>query len=103
MLPHQRETVARSMKLRIHIIGLFLLVVRVINIESHPRHDRNDDTRLSNNNKLLTDFSDDVVSSLFPSFLLSSSLINIINLREEHCTCRNNLLNASGASIINFR
>lgn len=62
MLAHQRETVARAMKLRIHIIGLFLLIVRVINIESHPRHDRTDDTSLSNNNKLLTDYSDDVVS-----------------------------------------
>lgn len=63
MLPHQRETVLSTMKLRIHIIGLLLLIARVINIESHPRHDRTDDTRLSNNNKLLTDFSDDVVSS----------------------------------------
>lgn len=64
------------MEPRIHIIGFFLLIARVINIESHPRHERTD-SRLVNNNKLLTDFSDDVVSCSRKLVLIS-----IINLRN---------------------
>lgn len=44
------------------IFGFFLLVVRVINVEPHPRHER---ARPDSNNKLLTDFSDDVVRIVF--------------------------------------
>ena len=50
-------------------IGLFLILIRIINIASHPRH--HEQHQQHNNHRLpdLSDFSDDVVSvccSLMP-------------------------------------
>lgn len=74
-------TIARVMEPRIYV-GLFLILACVINTESHPRHESTD-TRTSNNNKLLTDFSDDVVSRSQSTSFFSRLVINIINLRSE--------------------
>lgn len=57
-----RGEIAESMEPRIHFIGVFLLIVHVINVESHPRHENSH--KHGHKNKLLTDFSDDVVSYL---------------------------------------
>lgn len=49
------------MKPRISFTGLFLLIIHLINIESHPRHEKINIIP-GHHNKLLNDFSDDVVS-----------------------------------------
>lgn len=51
------------MKPRIHFTGLFLLIIHLMNIESLPRHEKVD-TNPGHHNKLLNDFSDDVVSEI---------------------------------------
>ncbi|CRK96840.1 CLUMA_CG009940, isoform A [Clunio marinus] len=70
------------MEPRIHFIGFFLLIIRFINIDSHPRHE-NPASRLSHNNKLETDFSDDVQNYLMQFGYLPKSSMETGNLRSE--------------------
>jgi len=110
------------MKPRVRTIRFFIFFILVINIESHPRHERTG--KHSNNNKLLTDYSDDVVScfhcsssfficyilyythALFSSFPYSQctfyfmtvffDFINIINLLKRWDVFLRYKLNAVG-------
>ncbi|KAG5684905.1 hypothetical protein PVAND_014115 [Polypedilum vanderplanki] len=64
-----------------HILGSIAFFICVINIESHPRHERSD--KQSNNNKLLTDYSDDVQNYLMEFGYLPKSNSETGNLRIE--------------------
>lgn len=47
------------------LIGFAFLCISLVQIESHPRHHHQQSDDQNNDNKLLTDYSDEVVSEHF--------------------------------------